>query len=65
MFNERKITVLGIQVAVVGFTYGAFYYPDINRNAEFPCTARGFRQLHSYIRTVEFLKKLDHGTIGK
>lgn len=60
----RKIEVCGFQVEVHNFGYASFYYPCFNGNAEFPVTAKGFRRLSHYLRTVRFFRELTFGTNG-
>jgi hypothetical protein len=56
--KPKIIQVAGFDVEVHHFSYAAFYYPAFNGNAEFPVTAKGFRALSSYLRTVKWLNKL-------
>lgn len=48
----RTITVAGYLVDVMKFGKRSFYYPQFNGDAEFEVNSKGFRQLHSYLRTV-------------
>ena len=51
-FLVRTIDILGYKVDVMKFGKRSFYYPQFNGNAEFEVSAKGFRQLNSYLRTV-------------
>lgn len=55
---KRLINVCGFDVEVISFGYATFFYPCFNGNAEFPTTSKGFRELHSYLRTVKYFEKL-------
>lgn len=48
----RTIKVAGYLVDVMKFGKKSFYYPQFNGDAEFEVNSKGFRQLHSYLRTV-------------
>lgn len=48
----RTITVAGYKVDIMKFGKQSFYYPQFNGDAEFKVNSKGFRQLHSYLRTV-------------
>lgn len=56
--KTRTIVVAGYEVDVYNFSYASFYYPSFNGNAEFPVTAKGFRQLSHYLRTCNWLNSL-------
>lgn len=58
MITQRIIEVAGQQVEVINFGYASYYYPVFNGNAEFPVTAKGFRNLSHYIRTINWFSKL-------
>jgi hypothetical protein len=44
------------EVEVYRFGNKSFYYPSFNGDQEFPCTAKGFRDLSSYLRTTVYLQ---------
>lgn len=54
-YLKRKFKMCGFYVLVYDFGYASFYYPEFNGNAEFPVSQKGFRQLSSYLRTVNYL----------
>lgn len=60
--KKRTIEVAGYKVDVYNFGYASFLYPQFNGNAEFDCTAKGFRQLSHYLRTCKWLWALDKRT---
>lgn len=53
-YTERRIKVAGYDVDVVTYRRDAFYYPSFNGDREFPVTAKGFRALSSFLRTVRY-----------
>lgn len=56
--KTRVIEICGFKVEVYDFGCASFYYPSFNGNAEFPVTAKGFRNLSRYLRTVKFIRSL-------
>lgn len=48
----RTIEILGFKIDVYQCKKKSFYYPQFNSNAEFDVSAKGFRKLHHYLRTV-------------
>lgn len=48
----RTIEILGFKIDIYRFKYKSFYYPQFNGDAEFEVSAKGFRELHGYLRNV-------------
>ena len=63
--KKRIIEVAGFKVEVHDFgkPQGSFYYPEFNGNAEFPVTAKGYRKLSSYLRTISYYRLLAQGDL--
>lgn len=61
--KERIIEVCNCRVEVVTYSYGSFYYPCFNSNAEFKVNSKGFRELSRYIRTVRYFRLYKNGKI--
>ena len=51
-YLKRTIRVCGFEVQVMDFGYASYYYPCFNGDAEFKVNSKGFRELHSYLRSV-------------
>lgn len=56
--KKKSFNLLGYTIDVYDFGYTKLMYPSFNGNAEFKIDHNGFRKLHSYIRTVNWLDKL-------
>ena len=54
--KKREFVLGGTKIEVFNFGYASFMYPSFNGNAEFKTTGKGFRQLSSYIRTVNYFR---------
>ena len=53
-YKERRIEVAGFAVDVVEYPERTFYYPSFNGDREYPATAKGFRELSSFLRTCRY-----------
>ena len=58
MEKKRIIEVAGYPVEVINFGGNqSYYYPQVG-DQEFEVTAKGFRQLSSFLRTLRWINRL-------
>ena len=56
--TERQVSIIGFDVDVGSYDYGAYLYPSFNGNVEFPATKKGFKALYHYLRTVRWMDEM-------
>lgn len=56
--KKKSFTLFGYQIDVYNFGYATYMYPTFNGNAEFKVSKQGYRNLHHYLRRLNYINKL-------
>lgn len=54
----KTFNLLGHKINIYDFGYKQYMYPSFNGNAEFEVSKKGFKNLHSYIRNINWMDNL-------
>lgn len=63
MIEKKQLNILGFDVELVNFGYSSYLYPCFNGNVEYKADKNGFKELYSYLRSINGLYN-KYGLLG-